>query len=205
MSFIFLTQYSFSRGELKYSNHNSFINLSQIDPPTIPVPKECLNMSVQNPDVNDKSLLSPCGLYCGTCSIYFATRVGDKVLQKIISEKTGTPLEKTACLGCMQPEPVEVLYPHCNSCEIRACVKERALSSCAQCDAFPCETINSSVAKQFAIELIPQWRDLCNELGEEEGGRAFAQSQVEQFTCKNCGETLYRRATICNYCNAPVE
>ena len=118
------------------------------------------------------------------------------------------PLKKPLAWVACRPEPVERLFPRCQSCSIRVCVKEKELSSCARCDEFPCENINSyphAIARQTMIEHVNQWHDLCNELGEEEGGRAFAQSQIELYSCENCGQLLYWGANNCHFCNAPVE
>lgn len=204
----FIALYFIPRGELKYSNHYIFIYFPNTSSLTILFMLECLNMANQNLDFDNKNLLSPCGLYCGVCGIYVATRDSNESLQKKLAATYGTRPSKTACRGCMQPEPAECLFQLCNSCLIRACARDKDLNSCAQCDAFPCNKIDTfpfPVARQFMLEFIPQWRAFIDELGEEEGGKAFAKSQMERFSCKNCGQPLFRGATFCKSCNSPVE
>ncbi|OLS12883.1 MAG: hypothetical protein RBG13Loki_3518 [Promethearchaeota archaeon CR_4] len=164
-------------------------------------------MTLPLPEIENESLLAPCGLYCGVCGIYIATRDGNEELRQKLSKFYGTKVVETACRGCMQPEPADCQFPICGACVIRNCVKGKELQSCAQCKKFPCEKISNfplPVARQFMSEAIPLWRSLCMELGTETGNRAFARSQIERFSCKNCGRSLFRGATWCKACHSPV-
>ncbi len=164
-------------------------------------------MAIAQPEIENESLLSPCGLYCGVCGIYVATRDGNEELRQKLSKLYGTRVVKTVCKGCMQPEPVECRFPLCSSCAIRTCVKGKCLQSCAECDAYPCDKVSSfpfPVARQFMLETIPFWSALQKKLGTKTGNRAFAKAQLERFACQKCGKTLFRGATFCKGCNSPV-
>jgi len=166
-----------------------------------------MTMASPLPEIENTSLLAPCGLYCGVCGIYMATRDGNQELRQKLSKVYGTKVAKTACRGCMQPEPADCRFPLCDACVIRKCVIGNKLQSCAQCNNFPCEKIANfpfPVAHQFISEAIPLWKSLCEELGTEAGNRAFAKSQLERFSCQNCGRPIFRGATWCKACNSPV-
>ncbi len=164
-------------------------------------------MTGTQPEIEIENLLSPCGLYCGVCGIYVATRDGNEELRQKLAKLYGTRVIKTACKGCMQPEPAECRFTLCGSCVIRTCVKEKNLQTCAQCGTFPCDKITHfpfSVARQFMLETIPFWSALQKKLGPKEGNRAFAKAQLERFKCQTCGKSLFRGATFCKACNSAV-
>ena len=70
-------------------------------------------------EIRNKDLMAPCGLYCGVCAVYIATRDKNDKFKKIIGNLYGTKPEETECLGCMQPEPPKNIYVACNLCKIR--------------------------------------------------------------------------------------
>ena len=47
----------------------------------------------------DRRLLAPCGLYCGVCGVYIATRDGNEKFKAILGKLYGSEPEKTACKG----------------------------------------------------------------------------------------------------------
>ncbi len=46
------------------------------------------------------NFISRCGIYCGACFIYCASRDGGKFLD-YISKQTETPKEQIKCAGCL--------------------------------------------------------------------------------------------------------
>ncbi len=164
-------------------------------------------MTLNQPEIENESLLSPCGLYCGVCGVYVATRDSNEDLRLKMSKMFGTRAVKTACKGCMQPEPPECLFSLCKLCTIRTCVKDKDFESCAQCTTFPCDKITNfpiPIAREYMLEGVPFWKAQQQKLGEKAGNRAFAKAQLERFTCKKCGKSLFRGATWCKNCNSPV-
>ena len=56
-------------------------------------------------ELKNKDLMAPCGLYCGACGVYIATRDNNEKFREIMGNLYGTKPEETVCMGCMQPEP----------------------------------------------------------------------------------------------------
>jgi len=95
-------------------------------------------------------LLAYCGLKCGGCPIYLATRETNKEKQakmriqiaESISEKYGIsikPKDVTDCDGC--GASTGRLYSGCSHCEIRVCAQEKDCLTCAHCIEYPCDKL----------------------------------------------------------------
>jgi hypothetical protein len=56
-------------------------------------------------EIRNKNLMAPCGLYCGACGVYLATRDENEKFRAVMGNLYGTKPEETECLGCMQPDP----------------------------------------------------------------------------------------------------
>jgi hypothetical protein len=81
-------------------------------------------------EIADDRLLAPCGLYCGVCGVYIATRDHNEKFRAILGKLYGSKPEMTECKGCMQGDPPELLYGFCSTCPIRDCVKGEGFYSC---------------------------------------------------------------------------
>jgi hypothetical protein len=73
-------------------------------------------------EIKNKELMAPCGLYCGVCGVYIATRNKNKKFKTVMTNLYGTKPEDTEWLGCMQPNPPKKLYVYCKLCPLRDCV-----------------------------------------------------------------------------------
>ena len=158
-------------------------------------------------EIADRSLLAPCGLYCGVCGVYIATRDGDDKFKAVLGRLYGTPPEETRCLGCMQADPPKVLYAYCRSCPIRECVLGRGLTSCQACDEWPCGLIDGfplATGRRVIMRTIPLWRDHVARHGEEKGSVEWARAECARYHCPACGEPLFRGAQRCRACGEPV-
>ena len=158
-------------------------------------------------EFKNKELMAPCGLYCGTCGIYIATRDNNQKFKAALGNIYGTKPEATECLGCMQPDPPRKLYGYCQSCKIRACIREKKLYSCHQCEKWPCEMIqnfNITTAARVMKRTIPVWRQKVAELGDENGSIEWARSECERYHCSSCGSPLFRGAQQCRVCKKSV-
>ena len=158
-------------------------------------------------EYKNKALMAPCGLYCGTCGVYIAHRDNNTKFRDKLAQLYGTKPEETACLGCMQSEPAGCLYSFCRSCNIRECIKKKGYYSCHQCDEFPCEHIENfilPVGKRVMLKAIPKWRELVQELGDEEGSVTWARQECERYHCTQCGYPLFRGAIRCRNCKHEV-
>ena len=56
-------------------------------------------------EIKNRDLMAPCGLYCGTCGVYIATRDNNEKFKAVMGGLYGTKPEETECRGCMQPDP----------------------------------------------------------------------------------------------------
>jgi hypothetical protein len=158
-------------------------------------------------EIKNKALMAPCGLYCGTCGVYIATRDENEKFRTIMGNLYGTKPEETACLGCMQPDPPKRIYGFCQQCPIRSCVKAKGFYSCHQCKDWPCTMIENFVfatGVRVMKRALPIWRAKVAELGDEEGSVAWARGECERYHCHQCGKPLFRGAQRCRACKTPV-
>ncbi|MFW9989459.1 MAG: DUF3795 domain-containing protein, partial [Candidatus Odinarchaeota archaeon] len=85
-----------------------------------------------------KELLSPCGLYCGVCAVYLAHISNDNDFKRnlfpIFKKWGANTIEDIACTGCLSDD---IIFPFCQTCSIKNCVKDKNIESCCQCDGFP--------------------------------------------------------------------
>jgi len=158
-------------------------------------------------EIRNKDLMAPCGLYCGVCAIYMATRDGNDKLKAILGNLYGTKPEETECYGCMQADPPKKLFSLCKECNIRECIKSKGYYSCHQCEEWPCSKIeNFPIATGIRVmkRTIPIWRDKVAELGQEDGSIEWARSECERYHCPSCGKPLLRGAQQCRTCKRSV-
>ncbi len=156
----------------------------------------------------DQRLLAPCGLYCGVCGVYIATRDDNWKFKEVLGKLYGSRPEKTECKGCMQADPPELLYGFCSTCPIRDCVKRKSFYSCHQCGDFPCKFVKNfpmPVGVKVMNRAVSEWRDCCGQLGPVKGDLAFAKAQLDRYRCPQCKYPLFRGAKRCRGCGAAVD
>jgi hypothetical protein len=155
----------------------------------------------------NRDLMAPCGLYCGVCGVYIATRDNNEKFKTVMANLYGTRPEETECLGCMQPDPPQKLYGYCRSCPIRDCIRTRGFYSCHQCPEWPCPLIENfglATGRRVMKRTIPVWRAKVAELGDEKGSIAWAGAECERYHCPSCGKPLFRGAQRCRSCKEAV-
>ena len=150
------------------------------------------------------NFMAPCGLYCGVCGVYYATRDNnEKFLKKLLdmyAEKIpGMENLTTAdlrCEGCLSASPSFF----CRSCAIRDCTKDKGYAGCHECDDFPCGQIDNfpmPVGKKVIMRSIPAWREL--------GTDAWVGAEEARYICPDCGHHIFRGAKRCNQCKTPLD
>lgn len=155
----------------------------------------------------DRRLMAPCGLYCGACGVYIATRDGNTKFRDRLAALYGSKPEETHCQGCMQDDPPECLYGFCTACPLRDCIKAKGLYSCHECTEWPCDLVERfpiPVGRRVMKGAIPRWRQKVAALGDEQGSVAWARAECERYHCPDCGEPLFRGAVSCRACKAQV-
>ena len=167
-------------------------------------------------EIRNKNLRAPCGIFCGACAIYLATRADSEKLRNVIAGLWGMKPDDINCHGCMQPDPPKKLFGFCQTCAIRSCAKSKGFYSCHQCDKWPCALIENSdladvipsSARNSVLRVmkraIPLWRDKVAKHGDEKGSLEWASAEAERYHCPSCGKPLYRSAQQCRACKKSV-
>jgi hypothetical protein len=151
-----------------------------------------------------KEFLSPCGLYCGVCGVYYATRDNnEKFLQKLLgvyqSKIPGIEsltTEDLKCDGCLSGRT----SIFCSACAMRDCTQKKGFTGCHECDEFPCSHIEQfpmPVGKKVILRAIPYWR--------EHGTEKWVRDEETRYDCPKCGHRLFRGAKRCNECKTEVD
>jgi hypothetical protein len=90
----------------------------------------------------DKNI-AKCGLDCGSCRAYIATKNNDRVLADEIAKLWSNTVEGTYtaddiwCDGCHGDR----LHGFCIKCPSRLCARERSLANCGTCMDYPCKKL----------------------------------------------------------------
>jgi hypothetical protein len=152
----------------------------------------------------NNSFLAPCGLYCGVCAVYYATRDKNKkfkerlvgVYQGKLPRSENLSVEDIYCEGCLSEKP----FGFCKECVIRDCTQNKGYAGCHECDDFPCPFIADfpmPVGKKVIMRAIPCWR--------EWGTERWVQEEERRYICPECGHKLFRGAKRCNKCTTSVD
>ena len=152
----------------------------------------------------NEAFLAPCGLYCGVCGVYIATRDNnEKFIEKLLGVYQGKlpGLEQLTkkdiqCRGCLSGDT----SVFCTTCGIKNCTREKGYTGCHECDDFPCEHIEHfpvKVGKKVIMRAIPYWR--------EYGTEKYVQDEEARYVCPDCGHNLFRGAKRCNKCKTEVD
>jgi hypothetical protein len=110
-------------------------------------------------------LLAPCGIDCGGCPAYIATRANDAAaLAKVAEEWSkafnfGLNLEEVICDGCLTESKRK--YAYIKTCGVRPCALSRGVRTCAHCEDYGCDTLI-----EF-FDNVPRTRDLLEALRAE--------------------------------------
>jgi hypothetical protein len=167
-------------------------------------------------ELRNKDLRAPCGIFCGACAIYLATRSGSEKFKSGIAGLWGIKPQDVNCRGCMQPDPPKALFGFCRNCAVRNCARSKGLYSCHQCGEWPCpemtkgnyiNAVPSSVRasiRRVWNRSIPLWRGKVAAHGDEAGSYEWAKGECERYHCPSCGRPLFRSAQECRACRRTV-
>jgi hypothetical protein len=141
----------------------------------------------------NKNLVSACGLFCGACGIYLATKENDteKILQyALVLNQT---YEETLCEGC----GAEKKSLHCSGmCQFIHCKQQNGIGICVDCPQFPCELMiefKSKMPHRFGI-LESQQR--LKEVGWEQ----WLNEMTDLFSCSQCNTMNSAYQLACRKC-----
>ena len=110
-----------------------------------------------------EKLIACCGLNCETCDARIATIKNSDELRKSTAEAWGKmfnvpslPFESINCTGCRMEG---VKFSHCETCQIRVCVKGKGYETCGDCaDMGTCEIV--AMVHKSAPEAIENLKRL---------------------------------------------
>jgi hypothetical protein len=86
-------------------------------------------------------LLAPCGIDCLQCDAYIATQTDNSELRQKLADdylknfNITIPLEALNCDACNQ-DGRHIGF--CDKCAIRSCARGKGITTCAECEEFPC-------------------------------------------------------------------
>jgi hypothetical protein len=87
-------------------------------------------------------MIAYCGLNCGECEGFIATKNNDMELRKKIADKWSKEFhhpvkpEEINCVGCASLEGAHINY--CALCKIRACGIRHNIPNCSSCPEYGC-------------------------------------------------------------------
>jgi hypothetical protein len=135
-----------------------------------------------------------CGLYCGACNYYIATREGEL---GELSAHSGQPVESLGCHGCKSDQVREF----CETCDFRDCARFHQVESCAECPDGPCERLLAFTRRPLShLRAIPDNHRMIRELGRE----AWLEAQHKRWSCAECGTPHAWYQDTCSNCHRPV-
>ena len=91
-----------------------------------------------------------CGLDCGSCAAFIATKNNDNKLRKKTAKewteryrkgkRNRPPVKPTDinCKGCLSDGPI---YLYCRQCKIRKCGFEKGITNCKECKDYKCDEL----------------------------------------------------------------
>ena len=86
----------------------------------------------------ERALIGPCGLYCGSCVRYKART--DKALREKVAKQRGIPVEEFfVCAGCRPMRGRVRAAGGDPICDTYACaINDKKVEFCYECEDFPC-------------------------------------------------------------------
>ncbi len=103
-----------------------------------------------------------CGLDCGECPTFLATRADDDEKKKQVAQQWSKDYqaqfkpEDINCDGCLSKNGR--LFSHCSVCEIRLCGREKDVKNCGYCHEYPCQKLSTF------FQMVPQSKITLDEI-----------------------------------------
>lgn len=129
----------------------------------------------------DPAMFAPCGMDCTVCYRHCA--------------------HKAPCAGCLKSD--EGKPEHCRACGIKDCAREKGLSYCHECPAWPCARIkrlDKSYRTRYGASLVENGRR-----AGREGLAAFMAHQKQAYACPACGGVVSLHDGACSECGRKTE
>lgn len=135
-----------------------------------------------------------CGLYCGACDCFLATKYGE--LSELARGSRYAP-EELACKGCKGLQR----NIFCSRCGIRACAEDKEVAFCFECSSFPCEKV-----KLFRHDEHPHHSIIFANLSaiSRSGTNEWLDQQRARWSCTTCGRSFSWYDKSCHKCETEL-
>lgn len=135
--------------------------------------------------------VGPCGLYCGVCAAFIASR-DDPGRLALLATRRGLTVDEVRCEGCRSKK----LSKYCTTCGLVACANERGFEFCSECPEFPCDKL-----KAFGKER-PHRAEILGDLERirEIGRDAWVVETIARYSCSECGTENSAYDLRCRVC-----
>ena len=151
-----------------------------------------------------KKLVGICGIYCGTCPQYLASRENDTGMMAEISREHNIPLAEVRCDGCLSDRVITF----CKDCRhgFRQCAREKNVTWCFECADFPCPRLRNHKDVHI-VNGISHHAHIIDGLRymKRHGIEAWVEQQDKAGRCPECGKRLYWFARVCPACHSPLK
>ena len=131
----------------------------------------------------DKELIAPCGMNCGICSGYLASKY----------DVRSKGIRMPYCIGCRpRDKKCAFLKKGCNL------LLEGMVQYCYECEDFPCERLqhlDKSYRSNFRMSMIENLEYMKKSSIEE-----FLLREEEKWKCPECGAVVCCHNGICFNC-----
>ena len=148
-----------------------------------------------DPDFLNKNLVSACGLYCGSCGIYLATREND--MEKLLKYALvlNQPYDETMCDGCRADRK----SAHCEKmCSFIKCTLSKGIEFCGSCNEYPCKMLIEFQSEMpHRVEILESQNRL-----KEIGNDKWLAEMYEKFSCSRCNTVNSAYDVACRNCES---
>ena len=131
----------------------------------------------------DKELIAPCGMNCGVCSGYLASKY----------DVRSKGIRMPYCIGCRaRDKKCAFLKKRCNL------LLEGAVQYCYECEDFPCERLqhlDRRYRSNFRMSMLENLEHI-----KKSGIEGFLLREEEKWKCPECGAVVCCHNGICFNC-----
>jgi len=145
-------------------------------------------------------LVGRCGIYCGACPIYRATR-GDEEAKRYARDVWKTPPNRMTCDGCRKLGPES----HGVDCPRRICMDAKGYTYCSECPEYEAKTCAKfEDMDSFFRRSGESLRENLRRINSRETKAWLAEEEAKN-RCKSCGHPVFWGEKQCPGCGKPLK